>query len=74
MEALEIEGLEEKLQQAMLKSDVPVLNELIADDLFFTMHTGLAAKNVCIGRDFRKYHADQQMKCIVCWSQSSEPH
>jgi ketosteroid isomerase-like protein len=41
MEALEIEGLEEKLQQAMLKSDVPVLDELIADDLVFTMHTGL---------------------------------
>ncbi len=36
-----IERLEEKLRQAMLDSDVPILDELIADDLIFTMHTGL---------------------------------
>jgi ketosteroid isomerase-like protein len=36
-----IETLEDKLQQAMLHSDVQVLDELIADDLVFTMHTGL---------------------------------
>lgn len=35
-----IETLEDKLQQAMLNSDVQVLDELIADDLVFTMHTG----------------------------------
>ncbi|MBE9177785.1 nuclear transport factor 2 family protein [Oculatella sp. LEGE 06141] len=35
-----IENLEEKLRQAMLTSDVPVLDELIADDLVWTMHTG----------------------------------
>jgi ketosteroid isomerase-like protein len=35
-----IEKLEERLQQAMLTSDVPVLDELIADDLVWTMHTG----------------------------------
>jgi ketosteroid isomerase-like protein len=36
-----IETLEDQLQQAMLTSDVVVLDELIADDLVFTMHTGL---------------------------------
>jgi ketosteroid isomerase-like protein len=36
-----IEALEDKLQQAMLTSNVAVLNELIADDLVFTMHTGV---------------------------------
>lgn len=36
-----IENLEEKLRQAMLTSDVSVLDELIADDLVWTMHTGL---------------------------------
>ncbi|NJN89164.1 MAG: nuclear transport factor 2 family protein [Leptolyngbyaceae cyanobacterium SL_5_14] len=36
-----IEHLEEKLQHAMLNSDVAVLDELIADDLVWTMHTGL---------------------------------
>lgn len=35
-----IEALEEKLQHAMLTSDVAVLDELIADDLVWTMHTG----------------------------------
>jgi ketosteroid isomerase-like protein len=36
-----IETLEDKLRQAMLTSDVSILNELIADDLVWTMHTGL---------------------------------
>jgi ketosteroid isomerase-like protein len=36
-----IEALEDKLQHAMLTSDVAVLDELIADDLVFTMHTGV---------------------------------
>lgn len=36
-----IEELEEKLRQAMLFSDVSTLDELIADDLVFTMHTGV---------------------------------
>ncbi|MBD1892911.1 nuclear transport factor 2 family protein [Coleofasciculus sp. FACHB-SPT9] len=36
-----IENLEEKLRHAMLTSDVSALDELIADDLVFTMHTGL---------------------------------
>jgi ketosteroid isomerase-like protein len=36
-----IESLEDKLQQAMLTSDVAILDELIADDLVFTMHTGV---------------------------------
>lgn len=40
MENLTIESLEEKLRQAMLISDVSTLDELIADDLVFTMHTG----------------------------------
>jgi ketosteroid isomerase-like protein len=40
MEEMTIEILEEKLRQAMLDSDVQVLDELIADDLVFTMHTG----------------------------------
>jgi ketosteroid isomerase-like protein len=35
-----IEHLEEKLQHAMLNGDVAVLDELIADDLVWTMHTG----------------------------------
>lgn len=35
-----IEALEEKLLHAMLASDVAVLDELIADDLVWTMHTG----------------------------------
>ena len=38
---MNIETLEDKLQQAMLTSDVAALDELIADDLVFTMHTGL---------------------------------
>ncbi len=41
MEEIIIEDLEEKLRQAMLDSDVEALDELIADDLVFTMHTGL---------------------------------
>ncbi|MCU0568469.1 MAG: nuclear transport factor 2 family protein [Oculatellaceae cyanobacterium Prado106] len=36
-----IETLEDQLRQAMLTSDVAVLEELIADDLVFTMHTGV---------------------------------
>ncbi|MBD6620913.1 nuclear transport factor 2 family protein [Komarekiella sp. 'clone 1'] len=40
MEITLIEQLEERLRQAMLKSDVSVLEELIADDLVFTTHTG----------------------------------
>jgi ketosteroid isomerase-like protein len=36
-----IAALEKKLQAAMLNSDVPILDELIADDLVLTMHTGL---------------------------------
>lgn len=36
-----IETLEEKLRQAMLSSDVLTLDELIANDLVFTMHNGL---------------------------------
>lgn len=40
MENKTIETLEEKLRYAMLNSDVPVLDELIADDLVWTMHTG----------------------------------
>lgn len=35
-----IEDLEEKLRQAMLNSDLAVLDDLIADDLVWTMHTG----------------------------------
>jgi Domain of unknown function (DUF4440) len=35
-----IEMLEDKLQQAMLTSDVVMLDELIADDLVFTRQTG----------------------------------
>jgi uncharacterized protein (TIGR02246 family) len=41
MEEMTIEALEEKLRQAMLIGDVQALDELIADDLVFTMHTGL---------------------------------
>lgn len=41
MEERIIETLEETLRQAMLNSDVEALDELIADDLIFTMHTGL---------------------------------
>lgn len=40
MDNITIEALEEKLQHAMLASDVAVLDELIADDLVWTMHTG----------------------------------
>jgi ketosteroid isomerase-like protein len=40
METMTIETLEEKLQYAMLSSDVAVLDGLIADDLVWTMHTG----------------------------------
>lgn len=40
MENKTIELLEEKLQHAMLNSDVAVLDDLIADDLVWTMHTG----------------------------------
>lgn len=36
-----IENLEERLRQAMLNSDLLMLDELIAEDLVFTMHTGL---------------------------------
>lgn len=35
-----IETLEDSLQQAMLNSDVDRLDQLIADDLVWTMHTG----------------------------------
>jgi ketosteroid isomerase-like protein len=40
MDTTTIATLEEKLQRAMLASDVAVLDELIADDLVWTMHTG----------------------------------
>jgi ketosteroid isomerase-like protein len=36
-----IEALEEELRQAMLNSDISTLDELIADDLLFTLPTGL---------------------------------
>lgn len=36
-----VENLEEKLRHAMLTSDISALDELVADDLVFTMHTGL---------------------------------
>jgi ketosteroid isomerase-like protein len=41
MEDITITTLEENLRQAMLHSDVAALDELISDDLVFTMHTGL---------------------------------
>jgi ketosteroid isomerase-like protein len=41
MKDMIIEALEEKLRQAMLIGDVQALDELIAEDLVFTMHTGL---------------------------------
>jgi ketosteroid isomerase-like protein len=40
MDSSTIENLEEKLRHAMLASDVAVLDELIADDLVWTMHKG----------------------------------
>jgi ketosteroid isomerase-like protein len=43
MENTTIENLEEKLWDAMLTSDVAVLDEIIADDLVWTMHTGFVA-------------------------------
>jgi ketosteroid isomerase-like protein len=43
MENRLIEDLEEKLRQAMLNSDVAVLDDLIADDLVWTMHTGFVS-------------------------------
>ncbi|MDX2213700.1 MAG: nuclear transport factor 2 family protein [Oculatellaceae cyanobacterium bins.114] len=43
MEYEPIENLEEKLRCAMLASDVAVLDELIADDLVWTMHIGQIA-------------------------------
>ncbi|WP_416673724.1 nuclear transport factor 2 family protein [Egbenema bharatensis] len=43
MENTLIEELEEKLRQAMLNSDVAVLDDLIANDLVWTMHTGFVS-------------------------------
>lgn len=43
MDNTTIELLEDKLQYAMLTSDVAMLDELIADDLVWTMHTGAIA-------------------------------
>jgi ketosteroid isomerase-like protein len=43
MENKTIENLEEQLRQAMLTSDVAVLDELIADDLVWTTHTGFVS-------------------------------
>jgi ketosteroid isomerase-like protein len=43
MEQTTIERLEERLQHAMLTSDVAALDELIADDLVWTMHTGFVS-------------------------------
>ena len=37
----QIVDLEERLRQAMLSVDIPVLDELIAPDLLFTNHFGL---------------------------------
>ncbi len=41
MKETTIEALEENLRQAMLNSDILALDELIADDLVFTLPTGL---------------------------------
>ncbi|MBD1842697.1 nuclear transport factor 2 family protein [Cyanobacteria bacterium FACHB-63] len=41
MKETTIEALEEHLRQAMLNSDISTLDELIADDLLFTLPTGL---------------------------------
>ncbi|MGG6295632.1 nuclear transport factor 2 family protein [Leptolyngbya sp. AN02str] len=38
-----IEEMEERLRQAMLNSDIAVLDDLIADDLVWTMHTGFVS-------------------------------
>ena len=43
---LQIEAYEERLRQAMLKSDLSALDELLAPDLIFTNHLGhLMTKN-----------------------------
>ncbi len=77
MEETIIEALEEKLRQAMLNSDIEVLDELIADDLIFTMHTGLvinkqddlAAHRTGIQKFTRIELDDQQVRhygdCVV---------
>ncbi len=41
MQQTQIIELEERLRQAMLRSDVSVLDELIAPELIFTSHLGL---------------------------------
>ncbi|NEQ29133.1 MAG: nuclear transport factor 2 family protein, partial [Microcoleus sp. SIO2G3] len=41
MKEMAIETLEESLRQAMLNSDVSALDDLIADDLVFTLPSGL---------------------------------
>jgi ketosteroid isomerase-like protein len=43
MQTIIIETLEAKLREAMLSSNVSVLDELIADDLAFTLPNGFAA-------------------------------
>lgn len=57
MEITLIEELEQRLRHAMLKSDVLALEELIADDLVFTTHTGeLIDKQM----DLEAYRSDIQ--------------
>lgn len=36
----EIEAVEERLKEAMINSDLPVLDQLLADDLYFVNHLG----------------------------------
>jgi ketosteroid isomerase-like protein len=52
MESKTIEVLEERIRQAMLTSDISALDELIADDLVWTMHTG----QVCSKQDDLEAH------------------
>jgi ketosteroid isomerase-like protein len=53
-----IHELELKLKEAMMKSDVKVLDELIADDLIFTNHQG----QILSKQDDLKIHQSGQQK------------
>ncbi|WGV25126.1 nuclear transport factor 2 family protein [Halotia branconii] len=62
MEITLVEQLEERLRQAMLQSDVLALEELIADDLVFTTHTGeLIDKQM----DLEAYRSDIQKLILL---------
>lgn len=67
-----IEALEDNLRQAMLTSDVAVLDELIADDLVWTMPTVRSSTSSLIWtRIALEFSGSQELKLAIAKSMTT---